>query len=647
MASSRSILSTLATVIVGVVVLSGTGSAQAQRITFQAQTAEIAGSSFRHIKGELNHQDRLSASLEFETHDRWISQRELALQLDAQMDRTAWRVTLAPLRLPVVLDQDLSATLVLQAEMTGKELTTPELATLQLDINDLRYANTSGTTAAEALNVQSRLHVVPVAGNADWGFSDSAFEIQVSSQQGEALVGPAYLDFAKHPLQVQLSGKLKSLSPLHLLLTAGEVKQSQLLQAKAAMQTHLALTQSNLRPPEIGLEVKEAQVDLSLVLPAAYQSLFRTAVAGTLLGNLQTEGRITGAITINQNLPVQGRFALQDIALLDLRDQALKVEGLSGTLHWQDDAMAAPQRSELRWQSASLNGIDAGAARLGFLWQADDLSLLEPVRIPLLDGALRVESFSAQDLLSPARDVAFDGSLEPLSLSALTRALGWPELGGTLTGRAPGVRFRDGSLTLSGALEAEIFGGRIVGRNLRVDQAFSRWPRLTVDVDLENLDLALLTSTFDIGAISGRIGGQVLDLELFGWRPVAFDASIATVEDAPEPRRISVRAINSIANIGGSAGSGVSAALQSGLLRFFDNYRYRRMGLRCSLRDDVCLMSGTGPSTQRFGDRYTLLEGAGVPRLEIVGYAGRVKWSQLVEQISAQIRSGALPQRAP
>ena len=169
----------------------------------------------------------------------------------------------------------------------------------------------------------------------------------------------------------------------------------------------------------------------------------------------------------------------------------------------------------------------------------------------------------------------------------------------------------------------------------------------TAPVDLDNLDLALLTSTFDIGAISGRIGGQINDLELFGWRPVAFDASIATVEDAPDARRISVRAINSIANIGGSAGSGVSAALQSGLLRFFDSYRYRRMGLRCSLRDDVCLMSGTTPGTQRFGDRYTLLEGAGLPRLEIVGYAGRVKWSQLVEQIMTQIQSGAAPQRAP
>lgn len=643
MAPSSPRPSSLAAVLSLVVVLSGGNAAQAQRLTFTAQEAEIAGIKLRRIKGELLNQASLAGRLQFETRDQWLSQRDVNVQLDARLDPQGWRVALDRLTLPMTIDPDLAATLEVHGELIGKELTGPELATLQLQIKDLRYSNAAGTTAAESLNIQTRIEITPVAGNPMFGLVGSSFALEATSAQGELLAGPTYLDFAKHPLQLQLSGKLKEWSPLSVVLTAGEANQAQLLQAKAVMQTHLMAT----TPERIGIQVEQAEVDLSLMFPGAYQSLFRTALAGTLLGNLQTAGHVTGAATISRNKPVKGSLALQDVSLTDLRNQALDVKGLSAMLHWQNDTQLTPRSSELRWLSASLNGIPAGSGSLQFLWQANDLRLLEPVRIPLLDGALRIESFSANDLLLPTQDIAFDGSLEPLSLSALTRVLDWPELGGTLTGRAPGVRYRDGSLTLSGALEAEIFGGRIVGRNLKIDQPFSRWPRLTVDVDLDNLDLALLTSTFDIGAISGRIGGEIKDLELFSWQPVAFDAWIATVEGAPDPRRISVRAINSIANIGGSAGSGVSAALQSGLLRFFDSYRYRRLGLRCSLRDDVCLMSGTTPGTQRFGDRYTLLEGAGLPRLEIVGYAGRVKWSQLVEQITTQIQSGAAPQRAP
>ena len=635
--------SILAAVLALVGVLNGGNLAQAQRITFTAQEAKLAGIELRHIKGELVNQASLTGRLQFKTRDHWLSQRDVNLRLDARLDQQGWRVALAPFTLPVTIIPDLTATLELHGELIGKQLISPELASLQLDIKDLQYSNSTGTTAAESLNIQTHLDITPVAGNSIFGLIGSSFELEATSPQGEVLAGPTYIDFAKHPLQLQLSGTLKDWSPLHVVLTAGEVNQPRLLQAKAVMQTHLIASS----PDPIGIQVEQAEVDLSLIFPGAYQSLFRTALAGTLLGNLQTEGCINGAAIIRQNTPVQGSLSLQDVSLTDLRNSALEIKDLSGMLHWQPDTQLTPLSSDLRWRFASLNGIPAGSASLQFLWQADHVVLMQPARIPVLDGALRIESFSARNLLSPTQDIAFDGSLEPLSLSALTRAINGPELGGTLTGRAPGVRYRDGSLTLSGALEAEIFGGRIVGRNLKIDQAFSRWPRLTVDVDLDNLDLALLTSTFDIGAISGRIGGQINDLELFGWRPVAFDASIATVEDAPDARRISVRAINSIANIGGSAGSGVSAALQSGLLRFFDSYRYRRMGLRCSLRDDVCLMSGTTPGTQRFGDRYTLLEGAGLPRLEIVGYAGRVKWSQLVEQIMTQIQSGAAPQRAP
>ena len=96
--------------------------------------------------------------------------------------------------------------------------------------------------------------------------------------------------------------------------------------------------------------------------------------------------------------------------------------------------------------------------------------------------------------------------------------------------------------------------------------------------------------------------------------------------------RISARAIGNISNIGGGGG-GVYGALQSGLFRLFDTYRYDRLGIRCRLENDVCLMSGIEP----VGTGYYLLKGKGLPRIDIVGNVGRVNWPQLVSQIMAQM----------
>jgi hypothetical protein len=196
----------------------------------------------------------------------------------------------------------------------------------------------------------------------------------------------------------------------------------------------------------------------------------------------------------------------------------------------------------------------------------------------------------------------------------------------------PRVEYRDRQLSFGGDLEARVFDGRIVGRNLRLQDPLGRWSRLFAEVTLENLDLSLVTDTFTIGSITGRLEGEVRQLELFAWSPVAFDATLRTPPGDRSAHRISARAIGNISNIGGGGG-GVYGALQSGLFRLFDTYRYDRLGIRCRLENDVCLMSGIEP----VGAGYYLLKGKGLPRIDIVGNVGRVNWPQLVSQILAQM----------
>lgn len=628
--------------------------AHSQVLEISAESAQLAGLSLKALSGRIAIREG-QAQASFTVADRSISQRDLTMTVHAKAMPRGWRLALQPLSLPIQLSIEpnsapATAEISLQAEIFGHELSQVDKALLAVELADLRYSDQTGTVALEGVSLKTDLQLLAMTGQSLLDAVAHPWELRMQSQQGELLWGPAYLNLSQYPLTMTLTGQWPRHTPSRVDISSLHLSQEGLLHAEAQTQAHVQWDTSHPTTPitDSPLRIESAQIDLyALDIPAAYQSLFRTALAGTLLGNLQTEGYLSGYALIEDNAPVALDLSLHDLSLEDERNRALTLDQLSGEIHWRAHPPHTHLASQINWQSAALNGIPMGASSFQFAWQGDQLQLLEASRIPILDGALRVDSLSIRNLFDLSREISLDGALEPLSLTELTQALGWPALAGTLTGRAPGVRYRDQILTVNGPLEADIFGGQVIGRNLQIRQPFSRWPSVTADIDLQGLDLSLLSSTLEIGAISGRIGGYIHDLELFAWQPVAFEALIATDEESPEPRRISVRAINSIANIGGTAGTGVAAALQGGLLRFFDSYRYRKLGLRCTLKDNICLMSGANDLTQRSGERYTLLEGAGIPRLDIIGYAGRVNWSQLIEQVADQIQSGGTPIRVP
>ena len=145
-----------------------------------------------------------------------------------------------------------------------------------------------------------------------------------------------------------------------------------------------------------------------------------------------------------------------------------------------------------------------------------------------------------------------------------------------------------------------------------------------------------MTGAFSFGRITGRLSGRVDGLRLFNWSPVAFDARLYTPPDDRSKHRISQRAVENIGSIGGG-GAGVTAALSSGFLRFFDDFNYDRLGLSCRLENDVCAMDGVAPAPN---GGYYLVKGKGLPRIDVIGSSRRVDWPRLVQQLIAATKSG-------
>lgn len=503
----------------------------------------------------------------------------------------------------------------------------PTVATLGFRGKNLAFSNAEGSTAAENVDLDGEFELQATAGG---GFG---FTGRLASTRGEALFDNFYLKLASYPTRIDFSGFVEG---NRLEISTVDLQQQGLLQASASAQVSQPKNFLDAPVDLDGLKIDSAKLVLQeLRFPAVYTSYLQTALAGGALDSLESSGSIAGTLEIRDNRPISGNLQLDDLYLRDTKGLFF-IEDLRGRVSWVPDDEEPLEPSVISWDSAGTYDVRGASSSMRLVLRGRSGSLLEPVRLPVFDGAINVQELRIRDAGLPSMQVQFTGEIEPISLAEISKAFGWPALGGFVTGRIPAVEYKDGTLRFGGDLEAEIFDGIVRGSNIKLSDPLGRWPRLTADLALENLDLETITSTLEFGAITGRIEGRLDRLELFAWAPVAFDAWLRTPATDRSRKLISVDAINNIANVGGTAGTGVAAAMQGGLLRFFSRYRYKQLAIRCVLEDDVCQLSGSPIA----GNRYYLLEGAGLPRVDIIGNSGRIQWSELVDQIAWQIQTG-------
>ena len=301
------------------------------------------------------------------------------------------------------------------------------------------------------------------------------------------------------------------------------------------------------------------------------------------------------------------------------------ITGLDGRVRWT--AGAAEVESRVSWAGAALHGMVLGPAEFAVASRDRGIRVQSPVELAWLGGRLILEDFRIAPAGSDSDARARLGlSVIDVDLGELSRALGWPPFEGRLSGRLPSARYLDQRLTFDGGLSMQLFDGTLAIRHLEMERPFGVAPSLAADIDFAGLDLEPLTEVFGFGAITGRLNGRIHGLRLLDWTPAAFDAELLSDPGYRGRRRISQRAVQDISSLGGS---GFIAGIQGRILRVFSSFRYSRLGLSCRLANDVCEMDGIGSA----GDGYTIVKGAGLPRIEVVGFRRWVDWPLLVERL--------------
>ena len=389
--------------------------------------------------------------------------------------------------------------------------------------------------------------------------------------------------------------------------------------------------QARLRP-DLGI----ASLGLALAsndaaaVPGRYLSgwLGQAGIQGlTLSGGLRAGLELEDAALRSAELSLTG---------LDVGDSdgRFRFDRLDGALRY---SAAAPVLGSVGWQGGALYGMSFDAADWHLESRDGLLRLRELVEVPFLGGqigfdSLEVQLPSAQSGLRMATALRLDA----IDVGALARSLDWPAFEGTLTGHIPTVRYADNRIDFEGGLSIGLFDGRVDVSSLAVERPFGVLPTVTSDLVLTGLDLHALTGVFGFGSIEGRLHGRIDGLRLVDWNATAFDAELHT-EAAPGVRqRISQRAVQDISSVGDAS---FVTTLQGRAIAMFDDFGYRGIGISCRLRNEVCRMGGLRSE----GNAFTIVRGAGLPRLDVVGFNRDVDWPTLVERLAAAAGGDVAP----
>lgn len=433
---------------------------------------------------------------------------------------------------------------------------------------------------------------------------DFVWHTALDWQSGEVFWQPFYIANGGHQLQASgtLSDDLLNVDAAHLKIkNIGELD----LDGQIRLSDYQVITLNANLP--------------SLDLSAAYPLLFKPLLERTAVNNADVAGNASLKLQMNNAELKSFELRLNDVDIAD-RNQKFAFYKVNANIPWSYDV---PKSVSLGYENGSLLNLPLGKTNLKA--ELNRFALTSPnIRLPILDGALSLSDVSAARI-SGAWFWHLSAKLEPVSMESLSASLNLPRMSGKASAEIPLVTYSGGNLTTDGSMVLNIFSGTATVTQLTMQNPLGIAPKLNADVTLRNLDLGDLTRTFSFGAIEGKLDGDIEDLELQNWKPVRFDAMVQS-SPGKYPKKISQRAVENISALGGG---GAAAAVQRSFLRFFEQFNYGKMGLSCSLRNDICQMGGVESTPHG----YVIVKGSGIPAITVMGYNQTVGWSELLARI--------------
>lgn len=494
----------------------------------------------------------------------------------------------------------------------------------QLSLAQLNYISPDGQSGLGEAVIELQGDI-----SGPWLDGPMALELNGTFAAQEILAGEFYADLSAYQGDFFLTGEFAP-GPRKLTVSSVKINLPQLGAMAAAGQ---------FSPEQISTQGHIEVVDLAGSYGEHIGPLlseFKPAVAElTLEGGMSLDYNLLwspGGWQSNGTLQLKGLDAYWDRQRLEIVDGTGSIPfAVSSEQAPTEAGPGAEYTGEISFWALSAGLATLEQGRLELAASSNRFSFRSPLLLQLADGRVAIENLT---LGWP--DGKLQGSVKiniaEVELEALTEELGLPVMQGRFSADLGTLRYAGRQLSTDGLASIMVFGGRFQLSNMRYRDPFSSYPTFHTDIDFSGLDLLQATRTFDFGEMNGLLDGHIHGLKLFGSTPAAFEAAVATRKQGK--RNISVKALNNLSIL---SQGGISSVLSRGIYRFIDFYRYRTIGFKCSLENDIFTLVGTASPGS---DRYLVQGGLLPPRIDITTSTPTISFKEMMNRLGRIDRAG-------
>ncbi|MFW6161073.1 MAG: hypothetical protein ACOC57_08030, partial [Acidobacteriota bacterium] len=444
-----------------------------------------------------------------------------------------------------------------------------------MNISELAFNNPDFTIASDA--VSSRINF---RSELLFPLDKIPFSLDFKVSQGESLWKTYYLNWEKYNLGTKLEGNLfpseKKLQDLSFKLGLGEL---------AAISAAGNLNYEN-----------EAQIDVETALhlfdPAGLQEILTGGeLSYDMEGIIKTQAHLQGT---KKSLEIKGLLQLDSFSLKDEK-KGFSISKIEASIPFQiplaDYSPSASTEEEnpgfLLMDDLELPGFFLESMLLDILSKPGSF-IIKPASFKLGDGKLILEETSLNYF--PEFKLRSSLFLEKTEISSLLPNLELP-LQGTVLAEFSSFYMDKDQLKTDGSVEIDIFDGRVKIDNIGVKNPFSKNRTILSEIKFRGINLEKVTGLVPFGRVTGIVNGEVRNLAVSYGQPESFSLLIESEKKKGIPQLFSLKAADDISVIG--SGTETAFSSSSWLTKFADNFRYQKIGISCSLKNDIFTLNGT------------------------------------------------------
>jgi hypothetical protein len=452
------------------------------------------------------------------------------------------------------------------------------------NLSEGAFHNPPFTLASESLQQKINLQ-----GNYHPAKKRTKFSVEFDISKGESLWNEYYVDWGKNPFRANVSGaydipqnRLDDFSLEASLFPLGKIEARGLL----------GFQEPNL----YDLEILASELNLNSLYSFFFQEQTPEQPA------LDLKGEAESKITLRKEkdkLTITGQVQVKN-ASLENKEKEILMEGIEVEIpvYYENQTKENDEKEKsflkkgyFRVRDFKTPFLSKAPLQINFLVERNKFTV-ESFTAEIFGGkaALGKSVFSIGSKPSDIHGT-FSFSLSDMDLSQLPIKSDKFNLNGLARVDLSHIELNPEELTTEGKGEVDIFDTRINVENIKIAKPFSESRTISCDVEFKDLNLEKLTDSIPFGRVTGILRGEIKDLAFSYGQPESFIMNLESVKRKGIPKKFSVRAVNDLSII--SSGEQTAISSKKGLTRFIQEFGYKRIGIFCSLKNDIFTLNGT------------------------------------------------------